>query len=186
MDSIEVDDPGAAPLQAKPCTICRRRKVRCDKLRPCSSCVRNKQVCTYETSDGRSDGTRPEASSSQLGDNDLRDRLARLEQLMATMMVSKGESVRSTSRGSPEATDQPPLNSSARASSSPAAQGHQGSSHRPRKSQDVGADLPTGQIVFQEGYSGYYDPDFWPGLISEVCRDVMSSQTMNRLMIGTG
>ncbi|KAF2670742.1 hypothetical protein BT63DRAFT_423045 [Microthyrium microscopicum] len=27
---------------------------------------------------------------------------------------------------------------------------------------------PVGQIVFQEGYSAYYDSDFWPVLISEI------------------
>ncbi|CZR59489.1 uncharacterized protein PAC_09381 [Phialocephala subalpina] len=170
MNSFEVDDPGAASLQAKPCTICRRRKVRCDKLQPCSNCARAKQVCTYETSNSSSDGTRPEASSSQSGDNDLRDRLARLEHLMATMMVSKEQSAASTSRGSPEVANQPPLNTSTRASSSPTPQGlppHPSSSNMPQ-SRPSEVDAPTGQIVFQEGYSGYYDPDFWPGLITEV------------------
>ncbi|KAF8855925.1 hypothetical protein BDZ45DRAFT_625738 [Acephala macrosclerotiorum] len=168
MNSIEVDDPGAVSLHAKPCTICRRRKVRCDKLRPCSNCVRNKQVCTYETSDSRNDGSRPEANSPQPGDNDLRERLARLEHLMATMMVSREENATSTSRGSPEAADQPPLNNSARKSSSPNPQGLPAHSHRPSTSRVVNTDVPTGQIVFQEGYSGYYDLDFWPGLIFEI------------------
>lgn len=28
--------------------------------------------------------------------------------------------------------------------------------------------FPVGQIVFQEGYSAYFDADFWPGLVNEV------------------
>ncbi len=164
MNSIEIDDIGAASLPAKPCTICRRRKVKCDKLRPCSNCVRAKQVCTYDTSDSRGDHPGPEGSSSQSGDNDLRERLARLEELMATMMMTG----HATSRGSPEVANQP-LNRSSQASKSPTPSRLPSQSHT-APFQAPETDIPTGQIVFQEGYSGYFDPDFWPGLIAEVPR----------------
>ncbi|KAE8448962.1 hypothetical protein EG329_008758 [Mollisiaceae sp. DMI_Dod_QoI] len=112
--------------------------------------------------DSRSDHPRPEGSSSQSGDNDLRERLARLEELMATMMMSG----HATSRGSPEVANQS-LNRSSQASKSPTPSRLPSQSHiAPFQAPET--DIPTGQIVFQEGYSGYFDPDFWPGLIAEV------------------
>lgn len=166
MNSIEIDDAGAASLQAKPCTICRRRKVKCDKLRPCSNCRRAKQLCTYDTPDSRGDGPRSEGSSSQSGDHDLRERLARLEDLMATMMMSG----HATSRGSPEVANQA-LNRSPQASKSPTPSRLPSRSSHISPSQAAEIDIPTGQLVFQEGYSGYFDPDFWPGVIAEVSRE---------------
>ncbi|KUJ12210.1 uncharacterized protein LY89DRAFT_688662 [Mollisia scopiformis] len=157
MNSLEHDDTGASSTQAKPCTTCRRRKVKCDKVRPaCSNCARTKQVCIYDTSDGRNEG-----SSSLSSDNELRERLARLEQLMATMMMSDNV----TSRGSPEVPNQP-LSQSAVSltSSNPPPPTQQPNT----PVQLLKGDIPTGHIVFQEGFSGYYEPDFWPTLIAEV------------------
>lgn len=34
----------------------------------------------------------------------------------------------------------------------------------------AGMGSPAGQQIFQEGFSGYFDSEFWPGMITEVCQ----------------
>lgn len=55
----------------KPCSACRRRKVRCDKAQPCNNCIRHRVICVYEVP-GES------TKSEQL----LQDRVDRLERMV--------------------------------------------------------------------------------------------------------
>ncbi|KAH8821269.1 hypothetical protein F5884DRAFT_81820 [Xylogone sp. PMI_703] len=149
---------------SKPCVSCRKRKVRCDKARPCSNCSRLKQLCTYDTGDGVASGQ----ETAPANDEDIRERLARLEALMASMMM------RESSHSSPSSTNsqveasqlgqglnlQPRL---ANASAKLLAGTGAGYDHNSRPKH-----YPVGLKIFQEGCSRYYDSDFWPGLISEV------------------
>ena len=167
MNSIETDDQGAS-IHAKPCVICRKRKVKCDKTRPCSNCVRTKQTCTYESTDGRGDSGIADSTALQSSDNDLRERLARLEKLMVTKMVAENATGRS-SQASPEIANQT-HSRSARSSISPIPPNIPSRSFEPHisSSQVATSDISSGQLVFQEGYSAYFDPDFWPSVIGEV------------------
>ncbi|KAH6883540.1 hypothetical protein B0T10DRAFT_410917 [Thelonectria olida] len=54
----------------KPCSACRRRKVRCDKAQPCNNCIRHRVTCVYEA---------PESIMSQ---QQLQDRVGRLEHMV--------------------------------------------------------------------------------------------------------
>ncbi|KAF7553442.1 hypothetical protein G7046_g7097 [Stylonectria norvegica] len=58
----------------KPCSACRRRKVRCDKAQPCNNCVRHHVSCVYEA-------PRESVLSQQL----LQDRVERLERMVEDM-----------------------------------------------------------------------------------------------------
>jgi hypothetical protein len=88
-------------------------------------------------------------------DGDLRERLARLEALMAKMMVRDSVSA-SYSAGGGILEDTKEL--SPGRDLLPTAP--------PAVISDGGA--PVGQILFKEGYSAYFDSDFWPGLVDEV------------------
>ncbi|RDW75486.1 hypothetical protein BP6252_06628 [Coleophoma cylindrospora] len=46
-------EPGAPALKIKPrsCVVCRTRKVRCDKLSPCSNCRRGNIACVFPSTD---------------------------------------------------------------------------------------------------------------------------------------
>lgn len=55
----------------KPCSACRRRKVKCDKAQPCNNCIRHRVTCVYEA-------PRESVMSQQL----LQDRVDRLERMV--------------------------------------------------------------------------------------------------------
>ncbi|KAI5460970.1 hypothetical protein BGZ63DRAFT_405408 [Mariannaea sp. PMI_226] len=56
----------------KPCNVCRRRKVRCDKAQPCRNCARHRVSCVYEDA----------PNDSPVGQQMLQDRLDRLERML--------------------------------------------------------------------------------------------------------
>jgi len=66
----------------KPCSNCRRRKVRCDKAFPCSNCVRLKYRCGYED---QSDTTQSALVLDQPATTELWDRLSRLEHIIGNL-----------------------------------------------------------------------------------------------------
>ncbi|KAM5435837.1 hypothetical protein MferCBS31731_006094 [Microsporum ferrugineum] len=45
-----IPDPSTHP---RSCTFCRQRKVKCDRKKPCSYCIRSKAECTYPPGRGR-------------------------------------------------------------------------------------------------------------------------------------
>lgn len=67
----------------KPCRVCRRRKVRCDKVLPaCGNCIRNGVPCVYETS-------RETGASHQM----LQERIDRLEQIVDDLAAKSTPSI---------------------------------------------------------------------------------------------
>lgn len=158
-------DSGAT-ANSKPCLGCRQRKVKCDKTRPCSNCARSEQLCTYETT-GASNTF---ATTPQTVGN-VHERLAKLEALMATLLVRDGipnapstlQSVvahddDSTGRIIPTvSTSLPPVKLDIR-----------DHTETTRKT-----NAPVGQILFQDGHSSYFDADFWGGLITEVGQECL-------------
>ena len=174
MNSQEGDGEGSAASQhGRPCHGCRKRKVRCDKMRPCSNCVRSKQLCTYESSDSAIGSSRDVNNAAMSTDAELRERLERLEALMKSMMVGEATPGR-LGTSSPEFT-----NPSLRGSTTPTLTNSTTQQYLPgisaavltfeRSSNQNEGSAPVGQILFQDGYSAYFDSDFWPGLITEVC-----------------
>ncbi|KAH7356415.1 hypothetical protein BKA65DRAFT_207150 [Rhexocercosporidium sp. MPI-PUGE-AT-0058] len=174
MNSQEGDGEGSAASHGRPCHGCRKRKVRCDKTRPCSNCVRSKQLCTYESSDSIVGSSREVNNATMSTDSELRERLARLEKLMESMMVGETTSGR-LGTSSPEATNQslrgsttPNLTPSGPQSYQPSISAAFPPNDRFSNQQSTEFTAPVGQILFQDGYSACFDSDFWPGLITEV------------------
>ncbi|UPK95438.1 hypothetical protein LCI18_006373 [Fusarium solani-melongenae] len=68
--------PPATPgLHKNACSLCARRKVKCDKKDPCSNCLKAQTQCSYET-------PAPPRPRKRAADQDLLARLAQYEDLM--------------------------------------------------------------------------------------------------------
>ncbi|VTO92923.1 unnamed protein product [Fusarium graminearum] len=62
-------------LQKHACTVCARRKVKCDRLEPCSNCQKAQTQCSYEAPP-------PPKPRKRAADEELLARLAQYEELM--------------------------------------------------------------------------------------------------------
>ncbi|KAM5361798.1 hypothetical protein ACJA88_014325 [Fusarium oxysporum] len=65
------------PLPLRSCAFCRQRKVKCDRQKPCSNCLRANNECSYPAGRGRA-AKRP----TQTLDTRLVDRLQKLENII--------------------------------------------------------------------------------------------------------
>lgn len=73
----------SAPKVRLSCEACRQRKVKCDKLSPCTSCVRLGFVCVpVERARLPRGRTRKPPERAANTDKELADRVAKLEQLL--------------------------------------------------------------------------------------------------------
>lgn len=147
----------AVSLPLKPCSGCRRRKVRCDKLRPCTNCSRSRQKCSYDGNDSIISDT-GDAAEDALGDSDLRDRLTKLEEMMAVMMREKEKE---SSRGPNTLNGKPNYDPTTSTQ-------NQRPSLTSNASSSWTKGSPVGQIVYQEGEGAYFRNDFWLSLVPEV------------------
>ncbi|KAI0887877.1 uncharacterized protein GGS22DRAFT_197815 [Annulohypoxylon maeteangense] len=69
------------------CELCQRRKVKCDKSNPCSSCVKSGTTCVpiYRKRLPRGRHVHPRSSTTAHSNEELRDRILRLEALVANL-----------------------------------------------------------------------------------------------------
>ncbi|KAL4750699.1 hypothetical protein BDW72DRAFT_213198 [Aspergillus terricola var. indicus] len=90
IDSAKSSQPQYNPSRRreKPqlsCNPCRRRKSRCDRKRPCSSCAARGQTCTYPENGSTAGGSSRTAPTTQ---SNMHDRLVQLERLVMSVMSS--------------------------------------------------------------------------------------------------
>ncbi|KAI2472870.1 hypothetical protein F4781DRAFT_419784 [Annulohypoxylon bovei var. microspora] len=80
------------------CELCQRRKVKCDKSNPCSSCVRSDMTCVpiYRKRLPRGRHVHPRSSATTNESDELRDRLLRLEALVSNLSSLPGSSSANT------------------------------------------------------------------------------------------
>lgn len=72
------------------CEACRQRKVKCDKLSPCTSCVRLGFVCVpVERARLPRGRTRRPSERTHGSDKELADRVAKLEQLLKQVAAER-------------------------------------------------------------------------------------------------
>jgi hypothetical protein len=117
-------------------------------------------LCSYNDIDLNGSYIQEDINASA-GDAALRERLAKLEQMMTVMMAEKKEaqvSARGTLNDISQTLNDP---------TTPQTQNQRPSFTTNRSSLTAS---PVGQIVFREGEGAYFGTDFWPGLISEVLR----------------
>jgi len=83
----------ATSSRAISCEPCRKRKLKCDRVRPCSSCVsrHEEDQCTWE------EGTRPLSSSLQLDSADVLERIEALESSIQSLNSFLRETAQSAS-----------------------------------------------------------------------------------------
>ena len=67
-----------------PCSVCRRRKVKCDKVFPCSNCTRLRLPCSYEDRNGFQLSL---ASSAEAASPELFERLTRIEGVLESLNI---------------------------------------------------------------------------------------------------
>ncbi|KAF5988003.1 putative C6 transcription factor [Fusarium bulbicola] len=119
------------------CLTCRHRKVKCDHAQPiCSPCKKGNRVCTYTSPQSTSqssclaNGNRVSRSNRQTGQDDIKNRLERLEQLLERALS-----------GGP-ATSQPPTNTAS-------------NTEHPYSKQGLGSSLnPRSETLSTDGYDG--------------------------------
>lgn len=75
------------------CEVCRKRKIRCDSLKPtCSNCIRSKADCVYPE-DGRRKRNRQTSTASSAASKDspeqVTERLQRVEQLLEALVEAQ-------------------------------------------------------------------------------------------------
>ncbi|KAL4881188.1 fungal-specific transcription factor domain-containing protein [Aspergillus karnatakaensis] len=78
--------PKASRRRDKPqlsCNQCRRRKSRCDRQRPCSSCSTRGQMCTYSESSGTTSHLEPSRTTGS-----VHDRIVQLERMVMSLIPS--------------------------------------------------------------------------------------------------
>ncbi|KAK2055383.1 hypothetical protein LY76DRAFT_628340 [Colletotrichum caudatum] len=123
----------------KPCSACRRRKVRCDKAKPCLNCVRHGIACVY---DPQRDAGVPTPESQQ----QLQERVDRLERVIEDMkgMSMWNDSQRGTGSAFP--------------SVSPATSYF----GEPQRDESLAGD--PGMQVYDDNVSYYLGPNYWLNL----------------------
>ncbi|KAJ0154259.1 putative transcriptional regulatory protein [Colletotrichum tanaceti] len=129
----------------KPCNGCRRRKVRCDKAKPCLNCVRHGIACVYEP---QKEPGLPTPDSQQ----QLQERVDRLERLVEEM---KGISVRSE-------PPPPPLKGGGSGASFPSAS--PATSYYGEFTSEEGMAGDPGMQVYDDNVSYYLGPNYWLNL----------------------
>lgn len=80
--------PAASPSPQLPsCTICRQRKVKCNRQQPCSNCVRSGCDCVFPVGRGRAP-----KRSRRVVEGQLIDKLARLETIIQHLATGQNSS----------------------------------------------------------------------------------------------
>ncbi|KAH4052515.1 hypothetical protein HBI75_138870 [Parastagonospora nodorum] len=89
-DDIDVSHDGSASKRA--CDSCRNRKIRCDRLMPCSNCKASKLTCTTTAPTQKSQRQRVHISEEYEKKIDrIEDRLAGIENVLASLATKLGD-----------------------------------------------------------------------------------------------
>lgn len=77
----------SAPTVRLSCETCRQRKIKCDKLSPCTNCQRLGTLCmpVERARLPRGRTVRPAMQRAPESDSDLRDRVSRIEQILGDL-----------------------------------------------------------------------------------------------------
>jgi hypothetical protein len=153
----------ASQTRRKSCTNCRSRKAKCDREKPCSSCVRagHPTTCVYLPGRGRS-VKRPRHGNNE----DLMDSLSRLEDIVRHLETQRLPRSRVNPDNASSAEGPTPLLS--KESMSPYA-GSERSSNSNNATSPSSLEQKLGRLVIDETRSYYVSNVLWASLSSEVC-----------------
>lgn len=111
MATIPFDRPvaltasGAPLLNPRSCVTCRRRRVRCDKMMPCSNCRRAQSDCMYPAPGRAPRQTRPNVPSKAVPTEREADLIKRLRKLEGLVQELSGSSAGAYDAESPKAQE---------------------------------------------------------------------------------
>lgn len=166
-----------AALNPRSCVTCRKRKVRCDKVHPCTNCTRAHTECIFPAP-GRA--PRKVRKLGDGKDKELLERLRRLEGVVKGMgvdipgdgSVGLNNAPLSTSDNSVGGVEQP-LNANVSLDARRSADGpveeqsfENALPHDRRRQDDL--ENSFGRLVVNEGKSRYVNDSFWASLSNEV------------------
>ncbi|PSR78258.1 fungal-specific transcription factor domain-domain-containing protein, partial [Coniella lustricola] len=149
--------PAAAALPLRSCVVCRQRKIRCDRARPCSSCSRSACECVYPSGRGRA----PKRSRRDM-EAQLTDKLVRMEAIIRRLASENASQATALSARPGE----PPVSSS---SSSHAQNKHVSSPAAPSA---ASVETQLSHLVVGQKKSYYVSNPLWATLAGEVSRSV--------------
>lgn len=173
-------DTTQAPSQPTPymyfrsCELCRQRKVKCDRQRPCSNCARSGATCVYPPGRGRAPKRYQRVENAR-----LIDKLARLESLIQHMASENGVDQDVTPTDSEMGVNNPELSKPL----APVKSAHQkteivdgSATTATERSTPSGRESPTsssldglfGRLVIGESKSYYVSNVLWANLANEV------------------
>lgn len=156
-------------LNPRSCVTCRKRKVKCDKLHPCSNCARAHIDCIFPTP-GRA--PRKVRKTGDGRDTELLARLRRLEGVVKGLGVDVGEdgSQISQTNGDKEGNADSMNTSLESSAADPSRTGK--TRDMPQWSGNMKSgkfENKFGRLVVNEGRSRYVNNSFWANLSNEVC-----------------
>ncbi|KAI8686620.1 Zn(2)-C6 fungal-type domain-containing protein [Fusarium sp. Ph1] len=96
---------GAPLLNPRSCVTCRRRRVRCDKMMPCSNCRRAQSDCMYPAPGRAPRQTRPNVPSKAVPTEREADLIKRLRKLEGLVQELSGSSAGAYDAESPKAQE---------------------------------------------------------------------------------
>jgi hypothetical protein len=145
---------------ARSCVTCRKRKVKCNKVQPCSNCARAKIECIFP-----GPGRAPRKSRKP-PDGELMDRLRRLEGVVQSLnaqveeheqeAADRNQEQARSSEGTPDAC---PFSG-------------RGSPSVAQDNSVEGLESRFGRLVVDQGRSRYINNSFWASLNNEVFEPV--------------
>ncbi|KAF4812005.1 Bikaverin cluster transcription factor bik5 [Colletotrichum tropicale] len=149
----------AQTTAARSCLLCRRRKVKCDKKKPCDGCSKAGVECVYPM--GR-------ASRRQgTPDPELTNRLKRLEDVVRRLGSFIGEEgIQQALQTAAPPSPHGPQQSVSASDNNPSATPPPVSMEQDRyeKPQKIAASPETGRLIREEGKSRYISGSFWASL----------------------
>ncbi|KAK3650945.1 hypothetical protein LTR56_005996 [Elasticomyces elasticus] len=184
---ISVDAQGRT-LNPRSCVTCRKRKVKCDKLHPCTNCNRAHIECVFPAP-GRAPRKRRALGDGR--DKELLERLRRLEGVVkglgvdvppddgevvalgrdAEAEVVKGEEVLRARTAEPQDMDDPEGPQTGDGSTRSPETPEEGYKARTRYMEELQTgrfENRFGRLVINEGKSRYINNSFWANLSNEV------------------
>ncbi|PGH14879.1 hypothetical protein AJ79_02741 [Helicocarpus griseus UAMH5409] len=75
------------------CALCRRKKLKCDRNRPCENCVKRSQLCVYPAPPSRDGADQRARQTHRSNTRNLQDRIQHLEEIVVSLVNRNGGSL---------------------------------------------------------------------------------------------
>ena len=176
-----VPTPASAAPKLRSCVVCRSRKVRCDKLSPCTNCRRANIQCVVPSNDRPprwarrleriTNNAASVATPSQAADpgaEQVMDRLRNLESLVKELSAQLEQA-----NAAAQASSKPGSSGTTSSGMSPEEQGANHQTNSSSSNSTVNIQKHFGRLVLQdESGSRYVSSGFWSRVSDEVCRGI--------------